>query len=91
MDTIENSGATEKAMLKFISRCDCDYIALRSKYLPAGYLRFQFDSSRKRMSTVITVDGEQTEHGYNQRLHVKGASEIILESCSYYLDKEGNK
>ena len=29
LDTIENSGATEKAMLKFIKRCRCDFITLR--------------------------------------------------------------
>lgn len=92
LDTIDNSGATEKAMLKFIARCNCDYMAFRSRYLPAGYLRYQFDSARKRMSTVVTLDeSEPTEHGYNLRLHVKGASEIILETCSHYLDKDGNK
>lgn len=92
LDSIDNSGATEKAMLKFITRCQCDYVAMRSRYLPAGYLRFQFDSARKRMSTVITLDdGEPSDTGYNQRLHVKGASEIILETCTHYLDKDGIK
>lgn len=44
------------------------------------------------MSTVITLDdGEPSEYGYSQRLHVKGASEIILETCTHYLDKDGNK
>lgn len=92
LDSIETSGATEKAMLKFITRCNCDYVAVRSRYLPAGYLRFQFDSARKRMSTIITLDeNEDSENGYGQRLHVKGASEIILETCTHYLDKDGNK
>lgn len=44
------------------------------------------------MSTVIHLDeGTATEHHYNKRLHVKGASEIILETCKYYLDKDGQK
>jgi Ca2+-transporting ATPase len=44
------------------------------------------------MSTIITLDeNEDNENNYNLRLHVKGASEIILETCSHYLDKEGNK
>ena len=30
MDTLENSGATEKAMLKFIERCGFDYMKVRS-------------------------------------------------------------
>ena len=44
------------------------------------------------MSTVLNLDdGEETEHSYPKRLHVKGASEIILESCNYYLDENGEK
>ena len=43
------------------------------------------------MSTVITLDEGEVGEGYNQRLHVKGASEIILETCSHYIDKDGNK
>lgn len=31
------------------------------------------------------------EFGYDKRLHVKGASEIVLDSCSHYLDENGNK
>lgn len=92
LDTIENSGATEKAMLKFISRCKCDYVAVRQRYLPPGFMRFQFDSARKRMSTILKMDdSEPTEHNYQYRIHVKGASEIILDSCQYYLDNLGEK
>ena len=29
---------------------------------------------------------EKTEHGYNKRIHVKGASEIVLSTCKFYLD-----
>ena len=79
-------------MLKFITRCSCDFEDLRKRYLPSGFLRFQFDSTRKRMSTVLNLDeAEATEHSYPRRLHVKGASEIILESCNYYLDENGEK
>lgn len=76
-------------MLKFITRCDCDVNALRSGHLPADLLRFQFDSARKRMSTVIECEG--TEYEYPKRLHVKGASEIVLATCSHYLDASGSK
>jgi magnesium-transporting ATPase (P-type) len=55
-------------------------------------LRFPFDSARKRMSTVLELNTtEATEYGYPKRLHVKGASEIILETCSHYLDFNGQK
>lgn len=44
------------------------------------------------MSTVVTLEEEDPqEYGYDKRLHVKGASEIILETCSHYLDKNGEK
>lgn len=57
-------------------------------------LRFQFDSLRKRMSTVLEFDiddDEQLEHAYPKRLHTKGAAENILDTCSHYLNEEGEK
>jgi Ca2+-transporting ATPase len=84
MDDIKSSGATEKAMLKFITRCGADYKALRKYHLGDTYTRFQFDSSRKRMSTVLN----QTDSG-KKRVHIKGASEIVLETCTHYLDTNG--
>lgn len=84
------------AMLKFITRCGFDVEGLRKKYLPEqkDLLRFPFDSTRKRMTTVIVLPEEEvgeTEHGYKMRLHCKGASEMVLESCSFYMDEAGNK
>jgi len=85
-----DAQATELAMLKFIKRCDVEYQFLRSKYIPKDMLRFQFDSSRKRMSTVIELDDDETtEHNYPKRIHVKGASEIVLECCTHYMTDEG--
>jgi Ca2+-transporting ATPase len=79
-------------MLKFISRCGIDYHYIRQKYLPKELLRFMFDSARKRMSTVLELEDEDiTEHDYQKRLHIKGASEIILETCSHYLDEYGDR
>ena len=79
-------------MLKFISRCGIDYHYIRQKYLPKELLRFMFDSARKRMSTVLELEDEDiTEHDYQKRLHIKGASEIILETCTHYLDEYGDR
>ena len=51
-----------------------------------------FDSARKRMSTVLELEDEDiTEHDYQKRLHIKGASEIILETCTHYLDEYGDR
>jgi hypothetical protein len=42
------------------------------------------------MSTILdNVEG--TETGYNKRIHVKGASEYVLGTCTDYIDEAGNK
>jgi Ca2+-transporting ATPase len=87
-----DAQATELAMLKFILRCDVDYAYYRQKYLPKDLMRFPFDSSRKRMSTILELeDFDKTEYGYQKRIHIKGASEIVLGTCTHYLDESGNK
>ena len=82
------------AMLKFVRRCGVDFHYLRQKYLPRDLTRFVFDPVRKRMSTVIDLEDDEveyTEFGYEKRLHVKGASEIVLDTCQHYLDEDGIK
>ena len=60
--------------------------------MPKDPIRFLFDSARKRMSSVVEVlPGEKTEYGYSKRIHVKGASEIVLATCNSFLDALGNK
>ena len=81
------------AILKFISyKCGIDFEKVRQAYIPKNPIRFLFDSARKRMSTVVELPAnEKTEHGYNKRIHVKGASEIVLVTCQFYIDNQGNK
>ena len=81
------------AMLKFISyKCGIDFVKVRQTYIPKNPIIFLFDSARKRMSTVVELPAnEKTEHGYNKRIHVKGASEIVLSTCNFYIDSQGNK
>jgi Ca2+ transporting ATPase len=78
-------------MIKFIKRCGVDYEKMRVTHLGKDPMRFQFDSARKRMSTILDIDDEKTEHGYPKRLHIKGASEIILTTCTHYLGEDGEK
>ena len=42
------------------------------------------------MTTILHNVG-QTEFGYDKRAHIKGASEIVLGSCSHYLTSDGEK
>lgn len=89
--SIDEAQATEKAMLKFIQRCQCNFEDVRKQLVPDSPIRFQFSSARKRMSTVVEVSPDETEHSYGRRLHVKGASEIVLATCSHYLNEAGEK
>lgn len=88
--TSKEANATEKAMLKMLDKFECDYEAMREKHLKDPFIRFQFTSKRKKMSTILTrID--DNEYGYDKRLHVKGAAEIILGNCSHYLNEKGTK
>jgi Ca2+-transporting ATPase len=73
---------TECALLVFSNNLGYDYRALResNKALQMN----SFSSERKRMSTLMATSNKQ-------RLHVKGASEIVLKRCDTYLDGEGNR
>jgi magnesium-transporting ATPase (P-type) len=50
-------------MLKFIERCDnCEIEDYREKYCVQDDhepMRFQFDSARKRMSTILTIPEDE--------------------------------
>jgi len=65
---------TEIAFLEFIERCSLDYEVLRDKF-PAS-TKYPFSSQRKRMSMVLELEGGK------RRLVCKGASEMVLASCS---------
>ena len=52
-----------------------------------GKIRFPFSSSRKRMSTII--ENATGKGGYDKRLHIKGASEMILACCNTYVNEAG--
>jgi Ca2+ transporting ATPase len=73
--------------------CDkfgCKYEDLREKHNKDPLIRFQFTSKRKKMSTIL-VNIDDNEHGYDKRLHIKGAAEYVLASCSHYIDETGER
>lgn len=44
------------------------------------------------MSTILNLTSEDSsEYGYPKRIHMKGASEIILTTVSHFIDANGNK
>lgn len=77
-------------MLKMMKKFGVDVDEVREKHLPDDFIRFHFTSSRKRMSTICEkVD--KTAHNYDKRIHMKGASEYIVDSCTHYLNAEGQR
>lgn len=86
--SVEQASATEQAMLIFMNKIGEKVEERRAKHMPENYVRFQFTSKRKRMSTIIHNCG-QTEHNYDRRVHMKGAAEIVLDECKYYLNEQG--
>jgi len=79
-------GATDKALDEFIVRCGADKAGLKSKHMadPSRLVRFPFSSTRKRMSTII--ENATGNGGYDKRIMLKGASEIVLDVCSNYIN-----
>lgn len=60
-----------------------DYQETKAAYLEKPHKLFPFSSKRKMSSIVISLEDNK------KRLHVKGAAEILIKSCSYYLTAEG--
>jgi len=80
---------TEIALLEFLQNKGEDYEQLRAQYLSQNTVKFPFSSQRKRMTTQL----ENVENGtpFKKRLHLKGASEIILDCCSHFFSFEEDR
>jgi len=90
-DSIKKASKTDIALIEFMT---CLRVSMngvkRDFYPPLGddnnKKRFPFSSSRKKMSTIVD------SHKHGSRMYLKGASEIVLASCSQYLNpKTGEK
>lgn len=86
---IGKTNATEEAILKLMNQFEVDFHGMREEFLPEPYVRFQFTSKRKKMSTILQ-NVSDTETGYSKRLHTKGAAEIILNLCDRYVNEHGD-
>jgi Ca2+ transporting ATPase len=74
---IGKTNATEEAILKMLKTFDVDFHAMRAEFLPDPFVRFQFTSKRKKMSTVLQ-NVSDTDTGYSGRLHVTVMSSNYL-------------
>ena len=77
---------TEIALLRLLMATGhSDYSEIRQGYSGRPTKIFPFSSKRKRSSIVISLDAI----GNQKRVHVKGASEVVLECCQFILDSDG--
>ena len=65
-----------------MKRCGIDYRKYRD--LNQSLFKYPFSSARKRMSVVL-------EHNGSQIILVKGASEMVMSSCSDWLNPVTNE
>jgi Ca2+ transporting ATPase len=78
---------TDNAFALFLEACKENLQLIREKFFPYGMAdikSFPFTSDRKKMSVLISHDSYPSKY----RIYTKGASEIILNSCNYYLNPE---
>lgn len=73
---------TEHGLLGFVSLVQRDYVAIRNAVAEKDKKTFPFNSTKKRMTTLVTEGGSTTAY-------VKGASEVVLAACTRYVDKSG--
>jgi len=70
---------------------DTDKRREAAKFGKAGGSRlFPFSSRRKRMSVLVTKP-EDDDKSSSWTLYHKGAAELVLASCSHYLDNDGSE
>ena len=79
-EEIFNGNRTEIALLKLAKDWGYDYEIIRDK--KAIIFQSPFNSLLKKMNTVITINGKTY-------VYVKGATEVILNRCQYYINDQG--
>lgn len=83
IELIIQGNRTEAALLLMVLKnFDTDYKPRRAELSNYMEKMFMFSSQKKRMTTIIRIDNRF-------RLFTKGASEIILELCTTYLNQDG--
>lgn len=78
---------TECGLLGFVLNLGGSYDQIRNQYPSEQFVKvYTFNSARKMMSTIVRLKNEPAT---TYRMYSKGASEIILSKCSYYLNEAG--
>jgi len=86
-EEIVKASKTDIAFVEILHNLKEKITKVRHKYFPGPgeqLKRFPFTSSRKKMTTII----KNKEFPNGNVIFMKGASEIVLNSCKYYLNPE---
>ncbi|MDO5009914.1 MAG: cation-translocating P-type ATPase, partial [Intestinibacter bartlettii] len=73
---VEIGDPTEVALINYAEKYNIDYKAIREEYIRISEI--PFDSDRKLMTTINSVDGESI-------MFTKGAPDVIFSRCKYAL------
>lgn len=76
---------TEGALLVFARKLGYDYVKIRESNKIVQV--YDFNSARKRMSTVVLNKNKSASSPYT--IYTKGASEVILRRCTNMLSEDG--
>uniref|UniRef100_A0A1I7XW51 Calcium-transporting ATPase n=1 Tax=Steinernema glaseri TaxID=37863 RepID=A0A1I7XW51_9BILA len=87
--TQQLGNKTECGLLGFVQKLGGNYGEVRRNHPEESMIKvFTFNSSRKTMITVIKLMEKEEHVGY--RLFCKGASEIVIQKCAYFLGASGH-
>lgn len=85
---VVNAANTDKAFINALKQLGENLSEIIKAYYPedlSELRKFPFKSDRKKMTVIIRNDKLP---GQKCRVMMKGAAEIVLESCKYYLDPD---
>jgi Ca2+ transporting ATPase len=86
--TQQLGNKTECGLLGFVNRLGSCYNEIRKVHPEESLFKvYTFNSSRKMMMTVIRLEENGAFLGY--RVISKGASEILLGKCTYFIGANG--
>lgn len=77
---------TECALLGFVNKIGGNYEQIRNQFPNDRFVKvYTFSSARKMMSTIV----RNTNVNNSYRMYSKGASEMVLAKCGWYLNSDG--
>ncbi len=85
VEWITTGNSTEQALLKFLLQHNIDGPSYIDRKADNILDSLPFNSKRKRATTAILLPD-----GNTVRIFTKGAPEICVELCDYYIDNAGN-